>query len=84
MAALDVDDAQPANPEGDAVGEIEAAIVRPAMCHDVRHPDEPFLGDQRPPRAFDWTTPQMPHIPRRRLVAAQTVLDSPEGRTRSS
>ena len=46
MTALHVDDAEAAHPESDAVGQIRAAIVGPAMRHDVRHPVERLGGDR--------------------------------------
>ena len=45
VAALDVDDAESAHPESDAVGQIRAAVVGPAVRHDVRHPVERLRGD---------------------------------------
>ena len=45
MAALDVDDAEPAHAERDAVGDVRAAVVRAAMGHHVRHPVEDVRRD---------------------------------------
>ena len=53
MPALDVDDAQSADSERDAVREVKAAVVRSSVCHDVGHPPEPRLGEQRPWPAAD-------------------------------
>ena len=45
VPALDVDDAESAHPEADAVGQIRAAVVGAAVRHDVRHPIEPLGRD---------------------------------------
>ena len=53
VASLDVDDTQPANSKGSAVGEIKTTVVRPSMRHHIGHSAQPFLGDKRTRRAFD-------------------------------
>jgi hypothetical protein len=40
VTALDVDDAEPADAECDPVDEVGAAVVGPAVGHDVGHPVE--------------------------------------------
>ena len=51
MPALDVDDAESANTERNAVLQVYAAVVRASMRHDIGHDAEPLLGDHRSRRS---------------------------------
>ena len=53
MAAVDVDDAEAANAERDARSRVEPPVVRPAVCHHVRHAHDDVAVDERPLRAPD-------------------------------
>jgi hypothetical protein len=53
MPPLHINDAQPADAEGHAVLEVDAAIVRAAVGHDVSHHREYLRRDDRARRSFD-------------------------------
>ena len=57
MAALDVDDAEPARADRGAGRDVRAAVVRAAVRHRVGHPVEDAVGQDVPRLAPDLDHP---------------------------
>jgi hypothetical protein len=53
MTSLHVDDAQAADAQRHAVLDVDAAIVRAAVGHDIGHPREHLRRDDRARRSFN-------------------------------